>query len=741
MMSSTEPTLIDLAGRGDLKTLESRWLEVVEAGPDARQESEMLETLDALNRGGLADRAADLGEVWLTMQKERGITPALLALTSKLAPYCGDNEAFRQDIVELYTEVYADRPELETLLEASGVSGGKTLRRALRTLEICLNLKVGDYLVARSDEHAAQVTGIDPDTCMYTLRARGLSETLDADALALAYDPVDAQDFRVLKQLHPDRIVTMLEEAPVELVLELLKTRQGRLDADELEHLLCPQFIAPDKWSKWWTRTRTGLKRCPNVVLEGRNPVMLTYHADGQTLEDEILPQWAKAETTAQRLNVVETYFREVKSRGGQSDPRLLEQLHRDLTRRVETTRRGAPANALGEALVIDRIAEEGLLPDTACPARAIMQESTDPIALLRGVEDNALYLRALGHLREVAGDRWPDVYAQLLPIAPLAACETIAQTLSEGGHEERLAAAVRRIPTNFDRHLDAVCWLWRGSGLTSKLPGDVCPSPRELLPRLLEYLAALTRDDHTEPAILRHARTIIRAAMGAANYRRYREVIESMEPGVALTVRRTLERIDGLGQVVRSTMIAIIRETHPQLEVRRQVDPWQDDSRILTTDDGLRRREEELKHLVNVKMQENARAIGEAAARGDLSENSEYKFALEERDLLRARVAKMQDEVSLAQVLTADDVSTAEVGFGTRVLLRGRESGNVVAFTILGPFEADMDRNIYNYRAPLCHRIRGLKVGDAVTLELESGQDEYAIEAIDNAISGRQHA
>ncbi|MCB9867224.1 MAG: hypothetical protein H6816_11410 [Phycisphaerales bacterium] len=59
-----------------------------------------------------------------------------------------------------------------------------------------------------------------------------------------------------------------------------------------------------------------------------------------------------------------------------------------------------------------------------------------------------------------------------------------------------------------------------------------------------------------------------------------------------------------------------------------------------------------ELEELVNVKIRENAIAIGRAAELGDLSENSEYKFALEERDLLQARLAQMQKEMDLFRPL-----------------------------------------------------------------------------------------
>jgi len=150
-----------------------------------------------------------------------------------------------------------------------------------------------------------------------------------------------------------------------------------------------------------------------------------------------------------------------------------------------------------------------------------------------------------------------------------------------------------------------------------------------------------------------------------------------------------------------------------------------------------MKKREEEANYLRMVKIPENARAIGEAAARGDLSENSEYKFALEERDLLQARVMRIQNELAIGNMLTANDITTGEVTIGTRVTLQAADEPSPRTMTILGPWESDVERGVYNYRAPLCMKLRGLRVGDTVDLDLDNGEKKYRIEAIANALDG----
>jgi transcription elongation GreA/GreB family factor len=109
----------------------------------------------------------------------------------------------------------------------------------------------------------------------------------------------------------------------------------------------------------------------------------------------------------------------------------------------------------------------------------------------------------------------------------------------------------------------------------------------------------------------------------------------------------------------------------------------------------------------------------------------------LEERDLLRARVAVIQNELGIAQIITANDISADKVNIGTRIQLRRSDGQERREITILGPFEARLENHIYNYRAPLPARMKGMKPGDTVLLEFDGIENEYTIESIANALDG----
>src|SRR4029078_9099446 len=117
-MNGTQPTMASLAKSGNYKLLEDQWLTAVENGEDHR--SEMLEALANLSQNGRGDQAATLAWTWLSTVKEKADAGEVLALGRELVVRCNDNEEMQKELLRLYEEVFADRPELKSLIEASG---------------------------------------------------------------------------------------------------------------------------------------------------------------------------------------------------------------------------------------------------------------------------------------------------------------------------------------------------------------------------------------------------------------------------------------------------------------------------------------------------------------------------------------------------------------------------------------------------------------------------------------------
>ena len=157
--------------------------------------------------------------------------------------------------------------------------------------------------------------------------------------------------------------------------------------------------------------------------------------------------------------------------------------------------------------------------------------------------------------------------------------------------------------------------------------------------------------------------------------------------------------------------------------------------TRVEAMREALHQQEARLKDMMETQMLAVATRIGEAAAHGDVSDNSEFQSAIEEKRRLEARIAEFQDQLARARAIDPHDVPTDAVGVGSRVTLTRPADGHQLQMTFLGPWDSAPARNIYNYQTPLAQSLMGKAPGDTVTLTLEAAQGEYRIDAIESAV------
>jgi len=143
-------------------------------------------------------------------------------------------------------------------------------------------------------------------------------------------------------------------------------------------------------------------------------------------------------------------------------------------------------------------------------------------------------------------------------------------------------------------------------------------------------------------------------------------------------------------------------------------------------TREGYTRLKEELDRLKRSERPAISRAIAEARAHGDLSENAEYHAAREKQSLVEARINDLESKVGAAEVIDPP-TSGDRVTFGSTVRLED-EAGKEARYQIVGSEEADPAKGRISIMAPLARTLIGKKVGDSVTAQLPAGKKTFEI-------------
>ena len=136
----------------------------------------------------------------------------------------------------------------------------------------------------------------------------------------------------------------------------------------------------------------------------------------------------------------------------------------------------------------------------------------------------------------------------------------------------------------------------------------------------------------------------------------------------------------------------------------------------------------DEVKHLKTVERPRIIKAIEEARAHGDLSENAEYHAAKEQQGWTEARVAELEDKLSRAEIIDITKLSGDTVMFGAKVTLIDEETDEKTAYQIVGDFEADVKKGKISVSSPIARAIIGKKKGDSVEVNTPGGGKSYEI-------------
>lgn len=148
-------------------------------------------------------------------------------------------------------------------------------------------------------------------------------------------------------------------------------------------------------------------------------------------------------------------------------------------------------------------------------------------------------------------------------------------------------------------------------------------------------------------------------------------------------------------------------------------------------TPEGYGKLREELELLKNSERPSVIRAIAEARAQGDLSENAEYSAAKERQGLIESKISDLEHRMTHAEIIEYRSTVSDHVQFGAEVLLTDPESGKQVTYRIVGEYEADLAQKMISVSSPLARALLGKIVGDEVEVNTPKGTKYYTVLSI----------
>ena len=147
-------------------------------------------------------------------------------------------------------------------------------------------------------------------------------------------------------------------------------------------------------------------------------------------------------------------------------------------------------------------------------------------------------------------------------------------------------------------------------------------------------------------------------------------------------------------------------------------------------TAEGARRLREELDYLWRVHRPQVTRAVQEAAAQGDRSENAEYIYGKKQLREIDRRVRFLRKRLEGMVVVSRPPDDTSRVYFGAWVRIEDT-AGQKTEFRVVGPDEIDPARRYVSMDSPLARALMRRRRNEEFTVEVPGGKRTYVVTEI----------
>ena len=713
-----------LAVKKRFEELEAAWTEAIEA--DSVEPDDLLSVLEKTARG--ADPGFVESLLWFLLSErtqQKGAADAL-AVAKKAVPIFPESEMLRSEIASLCQAAHAAFAGIDALVASTILDNDTPLPEAAERMDKFIALTPGTYVLDPNAQHAGEVAAFNADTGSLDVTFEDRTRSYDVAALG-SLELLDPDDFRALFAFDPEKLQALAQDEPDELVTRTLRAFGPRMTFKTLKSRLA-EIVPAKAWAKWWAKAKLKLQQAAWVEMSGsKSQPTFALRKQPIPYEARLKALFNSTDDAWEKLKVVGDYLGEA----GDRDPSVLEFFGRGLAALFNTLQAKEPAPALGALALASEIHEAApdVVPAPDTSAVSELLDNADQPTLMAAVRNDDLARRTLDLVRETEQERWPEIFAALMPGCPQAGCEAAAEALCQNGHFDRVRSAAGEIFAHPERHIAALCWLWKAAsaGKYADALGDVDLAGMAV--HLFSVAHVLGRATAKKQFDVNYLLPQVRTAVAARDFAFLEQALKKAGVGRAQRIRTSVERHTGLSDLSCSRVHEMLRRTHAELFVE-VIDPWEEDV-IYTTEAGLQKRTDELQELVGGRMAEAARAVGEAAEDGDLSENFAWTAALAERDRLATTATRMQEEIRKARIITPEIAQSETVTVGSVVGVKEVATGEVSTMTFLGPWDADHDAGIVAYIADLGLAFMGKAVGDQVSIEFDGKEHTWEILAV----------
>ena len=668
--------------------------------------------------GQFAETALPLWQCIKDEDESYQVLKRILDLQTTNSPLLADTA------IAMLTKRYGSDPKFKEKLRQIGLRTQTNFQRAISNYELLSHMAKGKFVYHTSGWGTGEIMDLSLIREQIAVEFENVTgiKHLSFENAFKTLIPLHDEHFLARRFADPDLLERQAKEDPLEVIKALLRDL-GPKTAGEIKDELCVLVIPESEWSRWWQGARARLKKDTMVATPStlKNPFILRKKELSH--EDELHREIEKQTAVDDIVQTTYTYVRDLPHvlRKQEVKDTLKDKLIGLLSAEMLSSAQELQICIFLETLFGHQIEGKSV--------KDFIQSMDNIEDILNSMDIVAFKKRALTMIRESRED-WPELFASLLfSIHQNPLRDYIFQEMQSGESRELLMKKLNILLRHPEKHPEIFVWYFQK--ICKKNPGNIPFSNKEGQCQFFEaFLILLHRIEHDS-----EWKDLVKKMYNILTAKRF-EVVRNLIEGTTFEFIKEflllVAKVHAFSDHDKKIMRSLAQVVHPSLAPTRTKSITDDSSVLWATEDGYRKTQERVKHIATVEMVENAKEVEEARSHGDLRENSEYKFACEKRSRLQSEMKMLSKQLNSARVLTPEDIDPSVVGVGCVVSVEGSNGSNE-EFTILGPWEADVDHGIISYQSQIAQAMSGHKIGDSFTFK----DDEYKITALKSVFEG----
>ena len=360
---------------------------------------------------------------------------------------------------------------------------------------------------------------------------------------------------------------------------------------------------------------------------------------------------------------------------------------------------------------------------ETLDPSSASILDATNDYSELASELPANFYKRYLDLIRRTYEDKWQSMLEDLLRNSSGKFTSECINFMLDQGLDERIAHCLSRWLN--DQTIKGPLLLWVVKNRNSK---KYAPIIAPLVsPRLLSAMFYAIDYEALQNA---SARRIPLADLLSDDSELIPDLLADANVETAQDLAQTLLLNQGFEDLTKKSLVARFIKKFPTVQslIAGDGSGSSEDEGLIVSQTSFDAAKAEYEDLITVKIPENKEAIATAREHGDLKENSEYKMARQDQDILLSRKNELEVDLSRARVTDFSEVTNDNIGIGSVVQLKEGSSGKSQRYAILGAWDSDPDNDILSYKTPLAQQLLGKKDGDMVTTKISGNEENWTV-------------